>query len=73
MSARSLYSKLRNHYKLVNDLKVKQVRVLDLLMARKNVFTVLPTGFGKSLIFTVYPLMMDEAGVVVQCYFILVK
>ena len=60
MSARSLYFKLRDHFKFVNDLKEEQVRILDALLVHKNVFTVLPTGFGKSLIFAVFPLLMDE-------------
>jgi len=43
------------------ELKNEQVEILELTVnERKNVIAVLPTGFGKSLLFTLPALMLDE-------------
>ena len=40
-------------------LKVKQIRILEGCMMRKHVIGVLPTGYGKSVIFHLLPFMCD--------------
>lgn len=41
-------------------LKVKQVICLEALYLRKDVVAVLPTGYGKSLVFHVLPRLLKE-------------
>ena len=45
-------------------LKVKQVICLEILYLRKDVVAVLPTGYGKSLVFHVLPRLLNERDVV---------
>ena len=40
-------------------LRVKQIRILEACMMRKHVIGVLPTGYGKSVIFHLLPFMCD--------------
>ena len=42
------------------ELREKQVEILKTVMNAKNCFGVLPTGYGKSEIFTLAPLLLDE-------------
>lgn len=56
------YAKVRELYsdKLPESLKPQQLTCLVKLLNSKNVFAVLPTGFGKSLVYGVFPLLKDE-------------
>lgn len=45
---------------LVFHLKTEQIAVLHGLMNKRNVFALLPTGYGKSMCFTLPPLLLDE-------------
>ena len=47
-------------------LKEKQKEVLVNLVANKNVLAVLPTGYGKSLLFIVSPLLLSGCCIVVS-------
>ena len=44
------------------DLKAEQLSAIKDICDGKNIFTVLPTGFGKSEIFMLPPLIMDKVG-----------
>lgn len=44
------------------QLKEKQQAILDGLIQKKNVFGILPTGYGKSLPYMLHPLLMDEVN-----------
>ena len=62
MNVQVIYKKVCDMHPMImwNELKEEQVEVLSLLLKNNNVFGVLPTGFGKSLLFTLFTLMMDE-------------
>ncbi len=38
----------------------KQIEVLSYLFDREHVFVTLPTGFGKSAMFGLFPLVLDQ-------------
>ena len=42
------------------DMKEEQVEILAKLCSGENVLGILPTGYGKSLIYSLAPLMMDK-------------
>lgn len=47
----------------VDTLKQEQVEALHSFICKKDVFVNLPTGFGKSLIFQMVPLVVKEMGI----------
>lgn len=49
-----------NEHKFNITLKPEQERVLDALVEGRDVFGVLPTGFGKSMAYILAPLLMDK-------------
>ena len=54
------YSVVKRKYSLNFDLKDKQTEALLHLVNRRHVLTVLPTGYGKSEIFALLPLILNE-------------
>ena len=46
-----------NYHDLV--LKVKQYKLLETLILRKDTVAVLPTGYGKSVLFHLFPFVFD--------------
>ena len=42
------------------SLKQEQREAISHLVNKKDVFVVLPTGFGKSLVYQLLPLVLDE-------------
>ena len=46
------------------DIKDEQFECLQHLENGANVFAQLPTGFGKSLIYTLYPLYMEKVRII---------
>ena len=46
--------------KLKLILKEEQKCAIVNLCNKKNVFAILPTGYGKSIVYTVTPLILDE-------------
>ena len=43
----------------LNPLKPKQLEALNAFMSGKDTFVALPTGYGKSIIFAIMPLLFD--------------
>ena len=43
----------------LNPLKPKQLEALNVYISGKDTFVALPTGYGKSIIFAVLPLLFD--------------
>lgn len=57
-SSRSVDEAIREALRLfpnVPDVKEKQKKCIDLLLKGKDVLGLLPTGFGKSLIYQLFP------------------
>ena len=57
-----IQSVLRKHIYSV-ELKEEQTEILSAVLEGKDVFAQLPTGYGKSLIYTLIPLLLDELHV----------
>ena len=55
-----LYEEIRTKYRLPLHLKKEQCDILQLLLQKKDTFVVWPTGFGKSILFTAVPLLLDQ-------------
>lgn len=51
---------VKQKYNIDISLKPEQKRILKNLIEKKDVFGVLPTGFGKSLTYIMLPLILDE-------------
>ncbi|XP_014678938.1 PREDICTED: ATP-dependent DNA helicase Q-like 3 [Priapulus caudatus] len=51
--------KVKAKFRFNIDLKEEQRRILTSLVQKKDVFALLPTGFGKSMIFLLLPLILD--------------
>lgn len=45
------------NYKAIKD---EELEIVEGMMNRRDVFAILPTGFGKTLCFAVLPVMYDE-------------
>lgn len=55
-----IYERLKETIELPPTLKDQQKDIITSLLKGRNVFTVLPTGFGKSLLYAVYPFMHEQ-------------
>jgi len=56
----SLYERVKTKYRLPDSMKEKQVDGIVSILNGNNTLCVLPTGYGKSLVFTLLPLLLDE-------------
>ena len=43
-------------------LKREQTEVIQMVLEKQNVIAILPTGFGKSMMYLLPPLLLDEVG-----------
>ena len=57
---KSTFDSIKSMHSFDFDLKDKQVHVLTSTLNSRNVFAVLPTGYGKSMCFILPPLLWDE-------------
>ena len=58
---RQMYQQLKTNYPSFQfDLKQEQIDCLRSLLLGDHVFALLPTGYGKSLIYTIFPLLMEQ-------------
>jgi ATP-dependent DNA helicase RecQ len=46
----------------IDTLKPQQEEAIGNLLEGRNTFCIFPTGFGKSLVFTLLPLLWDEVS-----------
>jgi len=61
MDINSCFDEVKRKYGLYFDLKREQSEILNIIInVKKNVFGVLPTGFGKSLTYVLPPLLLDQ-------------
>jgi len=61
MNVEDLMSSISGVYNLPNSLKLEQKEIIQCILTMKsNVVAVLPTGYGKSIIYTLPPLLLDE-------------
>ena len=63
-----LLSEVKRKYSAFNNwiLKPKQIEVFEALLQQEEnipIMAVLPTGYGKSVLFTLFPLLMDQVCV----------
>jgi superfamily II DNA helicase RecQ len=54
------FESLKDLYSFQFNLKTEQMSVLCGLMNKRNVFALLPTGYGKSMCFVLPPLLLNE-------------
>ena len=60
LDIKELYKKVKEKYNLPYVLRNEEELILTGLLQKANILGVLPTGFGKSLCFMLYPLLLDE-------------
>ncbi|XP_062593621.1 probable ATP-dependent DNA helicase RecQ [Saccostrea cucullata] len=60
------FNSLKQVYKFQFTLKDEQMSVLLGTMNKRNTFALLPTGYGKSMCFTLPPLLLDELDWTIQ-------
>ena len=56
------YDVIKQRTGITYNLKAEQRQVIELLVQKKNVFAALPTGYGKSAIYALTPLLMDQVS-----------
>ena len=64
------YDKIKQITGITFDLKPEQRTIIDLLLQKRNVMAILPTGYGKSVLFAALPLLLDQ---VTHCKYIYIK
>ena len=57
---KDIYSRLCARLALPHAVKKEQIKAISAIVQKRNLFCVLPTGFGKSLIYIVPPLILDQ-------------
>ena len=60
VSIEEAYARVQTKYDFPETLKEEQIQCLDLLTHNEDLLCVLPTGYGKSIIYTLIPLLLDE-------------
>ena len=61
MNVDNLFSRISLIYNLPNSLKADQAKILEILLNKKDdVIAILPTSYGKSLLYLAVPLILDE-------------
>jgi len=61
MDVENLFRRVCLNYNLPTVLKKNQIEILNhLLNYQRDVFAILPTGYGKSLPYVAMPLILDE-------------
>lgn len=62
MAMLALYAAVQVRYRFFQDitLKTQQVDVLEKILDGKDCIVQLPTGYGKSLLYVLPPLLLDE-------------
>jgi len=53
---------VKEKYSISCDMKKEQYDIIKLLLEKRNVIGILPTGFGKTLTFLLPPLILDEVS-----------
>ena len=53
---------VRSKYGFTFHLKEEQLQAIKQVMAKRDTLALMPTGYGKTVIFTFPPLLKDEVG-----------
>jgi superfamily II DNA helicase RecQ len=60
MKLEDAFCRLKRKLKINFDLKTCQKETIQSLLCFNDTFAILPTGYGKSFIFSIFPLLKDE-------------
>jgi len=61
MKVENLFCRISLIYNLPDPLKTDQAKILEILLNKKqDVIAILPTSYGKSLLYLATPLILDE-------------
>jgi len=60
MDIKHLFSCLCTRFSFPHALKDEQINAINVILQKRNLICILPTGFGKSLIYVIPPLILDE-------------
>ena len=63
------FARVQARYRGLSDVELKEEQrvVVERILDGQNCVVQLPTGFGKSLLYTIPPLIMDEVRTHNQC------
>jgi len=59
MNILEAFDDVKSRFHMNFELKKHQEEIISLILNDKNVFAVLPTGYGKSLCYILPPLLLD--------------
>ena len=62
MNVEQAFKSVKSLYKVEFSLKTEQFVIISDIISTKNVFVILPSGFGKSETFVFPPLILDEVS-----------
>ena len=61
----SIYKSKIENSRLPHALHNWQISVMKSLSEKKNVLAMYPTGFGKSLVFSLFPVLLDQVTYII--------
>jgi superfamily II DNA helicase RecQ len=62
MNIDALYEIVKSRYPINFVLRKEQEDVISHLLQREDVIAILPTGYGKTMTYTLTPLLLDEVS-----------
>ena len=60
--AEAIFDRIKTVHDYNFQLKDKQILILDHLLNKENVFAILPTSYGKRVLFSTFPLLKNEVS-----------
>ena len=62
---KEIYAEIKSDLSLQYDLNREQEKVIVDLLSKNNICAVLPTGSGKSTLFSIMPMIHDKVSIII--------